>query len=107
MRQRGPLSLANVPRLREMAVTDDLGKGKGLEGRAGEVQTRSEDFSSQKSESGTRKRAAEEGGEASSGMAASSLLKQDRPDTRGLPVQKMEDLASPQGGRHEEGSCVR
>lgn len=45
----------------------------------GEVETSSEDFSLQKSESG--KRVAEEGGEASGGTAASSLLKQDRPDT--------------------------
>lgn len=88
MQQRGPLTLANVPRLREMAVTDDLGKGKGLEGRAGEMQTRSEDFSSQKSESATRKRAAEEGGEASSGMAASSLLKQDRPAPVGCQFRR-------------------
>ena len=43
------------------------------------METPSEDFSLQKSESG--KRVAEEGGEASGGTAASSLLKQDRPDT--------------------------
>lgn len=73
MQQRGPLSLVNVPQLREMAITGDLGKGRGLGGRAGEVETLSEGFSSQKSESGTRKRVAEEGEEASSGMAASSL----------------------------------
>lgn len=60
--QRSPLHLENIPQLKEMAVTGDLGKGRGLGGRAGEVEMQSEDFSSQKSESGTRKRAAEEGG---------------------------------------------
>lgn len=76
-------SLTNVPRLTEMVATGDLGKGKEL-GREGRGQLRwrhSEDSFFQKAESRAKKRVAEGGGEGSSHLVASSLLKQDRPGT--------------------------